>query len=313
MPAPFSPDSLRASLQPLAAGQPLSSEALAYQRFYGLDFPHRTPAPKRQLGCFNAGGYQLVSQVWWPDSPPVATLFVIHGFYDHMGLYRHVIEWGLNRGFVVIACDLPGHGLSSGERASIDDFAQYQAVLQGLFIEAQSLHLPQPWHLCGQSTGGAIVLDHLLRYGERSPAQGQAILLSPLVRPKDWGWSKLSYYLLRPFVKGIARRFSENSNDPAFLPFLQADPLQPLRLPTAWVGALARWIPRIENASPSARQPLVVQGQADKTVDWQHNLEVLKTRFNQPRVLLLPEARHHLANETAAIREQYFGFLDQYL
>ncbi|AOA07678.1 alpha/beta hydrolase [Pseudomonas fragi] len=313
MPAPFSPDSLRASLQPLAAGQPLSSEALAYQRFYGLDFPHRTPAPKRQLGCFSAGGYQLVSQVWWPDSPPVATLFVIHGFYDHMGLYRHVIEWGLNRGFVVIACDLPGHGLSSGERASIDDFAQYQAVLQGLFIEAQSLHLPQPWHLCGQSTGGAIVLDHLLRYGERSPAQGQAILLSPLVRPKDWGWSKLSYYLLRPFVKGIARRFSENSNDPAFLPFLQADPLQPLRLPTAWVGALARWIPRIENASPSARQPLVVQGQADKTVDWQHNLEVLKTRFNQPRVLLLPEARHHLANETAAIREQYFGFLDQYL
>ena len=136
---------------------------------------------------------------------------------------------------------------------------------------------------------------------------------SPLVRPKDWGWSKLSYYLLRPFVKGIARRFSENSNDPAFLPFLQADPLQPLRLPTAWVGALARWIPRIENASPSARQPLVVQGQADKTVDWQHTLEVLKTRFNQPRVLLLPEARHHLANETAAIREQYFGFLDQYL
>ena len=313
MPAPFSPDSLRASLQPLAAGQPLSSEALAYQRFYGLDFAQRSPAVKRQLGRFNAGGYEIVSQVWWPDAPPVATLFVIHGFYDHMGLYRHVIEWGLNRGFVVIACDLPGHGLSSGERASIDDFAQYQAVLQGLFIEAQSLQLPQPWHLCGQSTGGAIVLDHLLRYGEQSPAQGKAILLSPLVRPKDWGWSKLSYYLLRPFVKGIARRFSENSNDPAFLPFLQADPLQPLRLPTAWVGALARWIPRIENASPSARQPLVVQGQADKTVDWQHNLEVLNTRFNQPRVLLLPEARHHLANETAAIREQYFGFLDQYL
>ena len=312
MPAPFSPDSLRASLQPLAAGQPLSSEALAYQRFYGLDFPHRPAPVKRQLGRFSAGGYELVSQVWWPDSAPVATLFVIHGFYDHMGLYRHVVEWGLNRGFVVIACDLPGHGLSSGERASIDDFAQYQAVLQGLFIEAQSLQLPQPWHLCGQSTGGAIVLDHLLRCGERSPAQGQAILLSPLVRPKDWGWSKLSYYLLRPFVKGIARRFSENSNDPTFLPFLQADPLQPVRLPTAWVGALARWIPRIENASPSARQPLVVQGQADKTVDWQHNLEVLKARFNQPRVLLLPEARHHLANETAEIREQYFDFLDQY-
>jgi len=312
MPAPFSPDSLRASLQPLAASQPLSSEALAYQRFYGLDFVQRQVAVRRQLGRFSAGGYDLVSQVWWPASAPVATLFVVHGFYDHMGLYRHVIEWGLNRGFVVIACDLPGHGLSSGERASIQDFSQYQEALQGLFIEAQSLALPQPWHLFGQSTGGAIVLDHLLRQGDHSPAQGQAILMAPLVRPKDWNWSKFSYYLLRPFVKGIERQFSENTNDPQFLPFLQADPLQPHRLPTAWVGAMARWISRIEAAPASARQPLVIQGEADKTVDWEHNLKVLNAKFSQPQVLLLPEARHHLANETVAIREQYFAFLDRF-
>ena len=312
MPAPFSPDSLRASLQPLAASQPLSSEALAYQRFYGLDFVQRQVAVRRQLGRFSAGGYDLVSQVWWPASAPVATLFVVPGFYDHMGLYRHVIEWGLNRGFVVIACDLPGHGLSSGERASIQDFSQYQEALQGLFIEAQSLALPQPWHLFGQSTGGAIVLDHLLRQGDHSPAQGQAILMAPLVRPKDWNWSKFSYYLLRPFVKGIERQFSENTNDPQFLPFLQADPLQPHRLPTAWVGAMARWISRIEAAPASARQPLVIQGEADKTVDWEHNLKVLNAKFSQPQVLLLPEARHHLANETVAIREQYFAFLDRF-
>ena len=157
------------------------------------------------------------------------------------------------------------------------------------------------------------VLREICAWREQSPAQGQAILLSPLVRPKDWGWSKFSYYLLRPFVKGIARRFSENSNDPDFLPFLQADPLQPVRLPTAWVGALARWIPRIEQgAAPSSRRPLVIQGQADKTVDWQHNLEVLKARFNQPQVLLLPEARHHLANETPEIRARYFAFLDKF-
>ena len=312
MPAPFVPDALRASLQPLAASQPLSSEALAYQQFYGLDFPLQQVAVRRQLGRFSAGGYDLVSQVWWPGSAPVATLFVVHGFYDHMGLYRHVIEWGLSLGFVVIACDLPGHGLSSGERASIDDFSQYQEALQGLFIEAQSLALPQPWHLFGQSTGGAIVLDHLLRQGDHSPAQGQAILMAPLVRPKDWNWSKFSYYLLRPFVNGIERQFSENTNDPQFLPFLQADPLQPRRLPTAWVGAMARWISRIEAAPVSARQPLVIQGQADKTVDWEHNLKVLNAKFSQPQVLLVPEARHHLANETVAIREQYFAFLNRF-
>ena len=238
-----------------------------------------------------------------------ATLFLFHGFYDHTGLYRHVIEWALDQGFAVIACDLPGHGLSSGERASIMDFSEYQDTLQGLFAEALSLDMPQPWHLCGQSTGGAIVIDHVLNQGADSPAQGQVILLSPLVRPRAWGWSQLSYYLLRPFVKAIARRFSENSNDPDFLPFLQADPLQPLRLPTAWVGALARWIKRIEAAPHSLRRPLIVQGQADMTVDWEHNLGVLKAKFDRPQVLMLPQARHHLANETLALRAEYFGFL----
>lgn len=307
MSATFDPDLLRASLRPLAEAQPLSAQAQAYQRFYGLDLP-----VKRGLGRFAVGGFEVVGQVWWPEQP-VATLFLLHGFYDHMGLYRHVIEWALERQWVVIACDLPGHGLSSGERASIDDFAVYQAVLQGLFDEARSLDLPQPWHLCGQSTGGAIVIDHLLNQGAQSPAQGQVILLSPLVRPRAWGWSKLSYYMLRPFVKGIARRFSENSTDPDFLPFLQRDPLQPLRLPTAWVGALAQWIKRIELAPRSSRQPLIVQGQADMTVDWQHNLQVIRQKFQQPQVLMLPEARHHLANEAACIRQEYFAFLNQHL
>ena len=302
----FDPDHLRASLKPLAEWQPLSSEALAYRQFYRVDFPGRTL--RSGLGRFAVNGYDVVCHLWWPPQAK-ATLLLFHGFYDHIGIYRHVIEWALDQHFAVIGCDLPGHGLSSGERASIKDFSEYQDTLHALFAEAQALDLPQPWHLCGQSTGGAIVVDHVLNAGANSPAQGQVILLSPLVRPRAWGWSQLSYYLLKPFVNGIARRFSENSNDPDFMPFLQADPLQPLRLPTAWVGALARWIKRIEAAPTSPRRPLIVQGQADMTVDWRHNLEVLNSKFDQPQVLMLPQGRHHLANETLAMRQEYFGFL----
>lgn len=310
MSATFDPEALRNSLQPLSAAQPLSAEGLAYQRFYvldrlGLERPLRT-----WLGRMDAGGYDIVGQVWIPDQP-VATLFLIHGFYDHMGLFRHLIEWALSMNFAVISCDLPGHGLSSGPRASINDFAEYQVVLQRLFEEASALQLPAPWHLCGQSTGGAILIDHLLNHGIESPAQGQVILLAPLVRPRAWGWSRLSYYLLNPFVTGIARRFSENSNAPAFLPFLLADPLQPQRLPTAWVGALARWIKRVEAAPVSLRSPIIIQGEADMTVDWSHNLGVLSEKFSQPRILMLSDARHHLANEIPEFRAQYLAFIEQ--
>jgi hypothetical protein len=194
----------------LAERQPLS-EAQAYQRFYGLDFSTRNV--RSGLGRFEVDGYEVVSQFWWPERAK-ATLFVFHGFYDHTGLYRHVIEWALDQGFAVIACDLPGHGLSSGERASIRISLSTRTpcrAVRGAIPGAAATVAP-------------VRAKHRRRHRDRScaqsgassPAQGQVILLAPLVRPRAWGWSKFSYYLLKPFVKGIARRFSENSNDPNF-------------------------------------------------------------------------------------------------
>jgi alpha-beta hydrolase superfamily lysophospholipase len=308
MPDTFDPDHLRAELLPLSARQQPSEEMQAYQRFYGLNALGPGGSTTSRLGRFDVGGYEIAAQLWMPEQP-VGTLVLIHGFYDHVGLYRHVVDWALGLGLAVIACDLPGHGLSSGARASITDFAEYQVVLDRLFVEAESLLLPKPWHLCGQSTGGAIVVDHLLHHGDGSPAQGQTILLAPLVRPRGWALSKLSYHLLRGFVTAINRRFSENSNAPTFLPFLLADPLQPRRLPTVWVGALAKWIERIERAPRSSLSPLIVQGESDMTVDWKHNLAVLRDKFDKPQIFMLHEARHHLANETPDLRAQFFEFL----
>ena len=311
LPEPFQPERLRAGLRPLAAALAApTDEVQAYQRYYGLDLPQHGRVHSR-LGRFQSDGLDLVAQLWLPPEPK-ATLILLHGYYDHMGLYRHVFDWALAMNFAVLSCDLPGHGLSEGEPVSIGDFAEYQAVLAALFQAAAQLDLPRPWHLFGQSTGGAILLDYLL-HETPLPGLGQSILLAPLVQPRAWGWSKLTYQLVRPFVQSIPRRFSENSGDPGFLEFLQRDPLQPRILPTAWVGALARWVPRIEQAPRSTHSPLIIQGEADMTVDWRHNLRVLQEKFAEPELLLLPQARHHLANESAALRQRYFDFLRERL
>ncbi|MGC4010451.1 MAG: alpha/beta hydrolase [Pseudomonas sp.] len=309
MPEAFQPDLLRSLLRPLTAEANEVGIAL-YQHFYGLDLHARHPGLQSRLGTFEAGGYQIAAQYWRPVLAR-GTVVLLHGYYDHMGLYRHVIDWALDMGFAVLACDLPGHGLSGGAVASIGDFAEYQVVLGALLDQAQALDLPQPWHLCGQSTGGAILLDYLLT-GAPRPELGRTILLAPLVRPRAWGWSKFSYQLLRPFVDSIPRRFSDNSNDAEFLAFLRdRDPLQPKTLPTAWVGALARWIPRIEAAGHGAQSLLVVQGDADETVDWRYNLKVLEEKFEKIECLLLTGARHHLANESETLRRRYFDFLSE--
>ncbi|MNN02749.1 Phospholipase YtpA [compost metagenome] len=311
MPEAFKPSLLRQHLRPLAAAE-LDDDVRRYQQFYGLDPSLRHPGVSTRLGCFAAGGYRIAAQYWCPEQPR-GSLLLLHGYYDHMGLFRHVIDWGLQMGFAVLACDLPGHGLSDGVAASIGDFAEYQAVLTGLLAQADILDLPKPWHLCGQSTGGAILLDYLLTGTPRGDL-GETILLAPLVRPRAWGWSKLSYQMLRPFVGSIPRKFTDNSNDAEFLTFLRDhDPLQPRTLPTAWVGALARWIPRIEAAPPGAQSLIVVQGDADETVDWRYNLKVLDSKFERIECLLLSGARHHLANESETLRQRYFEFLGERL
>jgi alpha-beta hydrolase superfamily lysophospholipase len=56
---------------------------------------------------------------------------------------------------------------------------------------------------------------------------------------------------------------------------------------------------------------MIIQGEADMTVDWSHNLAVLNEKFTQPQILMLHTARHHLANELPELRERYFEFVQQ--
>lgn len=280
-----------------------------WRDFYRLDF-NRSNIEQR-LGRLQVLNYQLAVQYFKP-ARPIGTLIVLHGYYDHMGLYGHLFRWALDNDFAVLSCDLPGHGLSTGARASISEFSEYQAVLAALFEVAQQLSLPAPWHLAGQSMGGAIALDYALNQQPLSEI-GRLILFAPLVRPRAWRQSKLLYQGLRPFVKQVPRQRTSNSTDKEFVEFLQRDPLQANVLPTAWVGALSRWIPQIEKAQAKKISPIIIQGDGDRTVDWQHNLNVLEDKFKQPELCILPGAGHHLVNEQAHYRQQEFSFIERFL
>lgn len=302
-------DRLAAQLPYLEVGRPFDAQAQQYAAYYGIDFSTEV---QQHLGHIQVEDFTLAVQVWRPSTPR-GTLIILHGYYDHMGLYRHLIRWALEQRLAVMAFDLPGHGLSSGERASIDCFLRYQQVLDGIIEQARLWQLPAPWHFLGQSTGGAILIDRLL-HGEVPEQQGETILMAPLVRPKQWGVSQFSLKLLGGFIQQLNRRFTDNSTDQDFLDFIrQHDPLQPQVLPVAWVQALDKWIPHIEAAVPAAHRPLVVQGQADGTVDWQHNIKVLQEKFDSPDLFYLPEARHHLANETPVFRQRYLDWLGERL
>ena len=265
------------------------------------------------LGFLDAGAFRLWASVWSP-AEPIGTAFVVHGYFDHLGLYRHLLERLLERGWRVVLWDLPGHGLSSGQRASITDFDDYGGCLHALqdHLEAEGL-APHPWLGIGQSTGAAILATDALTRGADDSWAGLA-LLAPLVRP--WGWRQSSWLhlLVGPFVRSIPRKFRDNSTDAEFAAFLRdQDPLQASRVEVDWVSAMRRWMPRLLALPPNPVPTLILQGEQDLTVDWEWNLEVLKKKFPNAQVHLHPEARHHLVNEAEPIRQALFESLDRFI
>lgn len=301
----FSPEKARAALPQLHWQQPASpsGELLAYARFYGINFAETMADVKHGIGHFRAARHDIATHIWRPRNP-AGTVLVCHGYFDHVGLYKHIIGYLLELGYAVVAYDLPGHGLSSGTPVTINTFRSYRSILTRCLREMKN-RLPQPWYLVAQSTGGAIAMDVLLySRGKASPFE-KVVLLAPLVRPARWWYVRLLHTLVSPFSRYVKRVFSANSGDPEFLDFVEfRDPLQYRRISSRWVGAMRRWVNRFRRAHPVKISPVIIQGDQDETVDWRHNLKVIEKKFSSPEVHILKGARHHLANESENYRDQ---------
>ncbi len=91
----------------------------------------------------------------------------------------HLIQHLVTNGFAVAAFDLQGHGLSSGERAAIDDFSKYGAALEA-FLTVIDNKFPGPRDFIWYSAGCAVILDRLLT-GDRMGFDA-VVMVAPLVQ-----------------------------------------------------------------------------------------------------------------------------------
>jgi len=294
-----------------AARRELSVEMEAYCRFYGLDLWVEHPDVTYHQGYINAAHHEVMVHYFkLPESTPVkGTVFILHGYFDHVGLYTQLIDRCLGAGFDVLAYDQPGHGLSSGTPAAIGSFLEYQAVLSEVLAQVDG-KLRGPWYAVGQSTGGAILIDYLLsnHHNQETSAFRKVVLLAPLVRPVGWLGAKVLHSLVKPFLSRWRRAFGANSGNTRFLSFLREhDPLQARAVHVDWVTALRKWVPHIESARPVDFPVTVVQGEKDLTVDWQHNLRIIRNKFSSVKERRIPDGRHHLVNEAQDLQATVFN------
>ena len=137
------------------------------------------------------------------------------------------------------------------------------------------------------------------------------MLLAPLVRPYAWGVNRFVYGIAKLLIDSRKRTITNNADNPSFIEFQKKDPLQAHVLPVEWVSAMVAWKNRFV-AYPERKSfaPKVVQGFADRTVDFKYGMKVLRDRY-APEFLEIPEARHHLVNESEAIRAQMWAWMDE--
>ncbi|NLW05175.1 MAG: alpha/beta hydrolase [Pseudomonadaceae bacterium] len=298
----------------------LPEDYLAYLKFYQLSVKKdQSGIAKVRAGWIIHNKERIWTQAFQPfkchplkDSQQAQGILIhLHGYYDHGASYPSLQRWALKNNLYYLTVDLPGHGLSSGERASINSFADYQLVLSSLVNLLEAENFPRPWLLSGFSTGGAVALEHQLT----EPHFDHLLLFAPLIRPVAWQPKLVSWlWLPHLLVKNLPRKFTANSNDIEYLNFAKKqDCLQSRQLPLAWIIALGRWIKIIENTKPSSAKALIIQGDNDSTVDWQYNLPVLNRLLPQAVTCIIKGGGHQLLNDGQLQRSQVLQCLDQWL
>ena len=281
-----------------------------YSRHFGLDLDSQVPGVAHHFGTFNSEGYDIAAHLYLPQEYK-AVVFLMHGYLNHCGQLKHVIRMLLDNGYAVAACDMPGHGLSTGERASIDDFAEYETVLTDL-IAVVNEQTHGPCHIIAFSQGACVPIGMLL--GDSLCGIDKVVLAAPLVRQVAWKNSKLAYKLYKPFKNAVPRVQRRNSSNEVFREFnRKSDYLHATDVPLKWVKALFDWNDRVESLEPCKKPVFVIQGSKDSTVDWKYNIKFINKKFADVETAMIDGARHELFNESAELRNEVFQKIIEYL
>ena len=257
---------------------------------------------KEQTGSLAAGGLELHRCSWLPDGEPAAALAVVHGYGEHGGRYRYLVDAMVPLGYAVHVFDLRGHGRSPGVRGHIERFADYVGDA-GLFVDAIAAEQPgTPLYLLGHSLGGLIATAYA---EERPDGLAGLILSSPFLRLKlpIGGVKRAAAKVLSRVAPtrdiGNSIPADELSHEPEVVAAYTSDPLNHHVATARWAAeALAAQGAALSAAGRLELPLLVMYAGADTIADPAASRELFAAASSDDKTLRCYEGYYHeLFNE----------------
>ncbi len=237
-----------------------------------------------------------------PESPR-AVAIIAHGFGEHKGRYRHVIEALARRGYAVYAPDHRGHGESGGARFYVDRFDDFVDDLDRMVEIARGEHADLPIFVIGHSMGGLIATRYALRHQQK--LAGLALSAAALIIGNDVSpWLKRASALISAIAPRAllvpATRSAESvlSRDPEVQRLWDSDPLTHKGKVRARFGhefmiAGMRTLPQLHNITLPL---LVMYGACDTFVGGSQQIYAAAGSADKT-LKVWPECRHEIFNE----------------
>lgn len=278
-------------------------------------------------------GTELSALSWRPDTPPKASLLIVHGLAEHAERYDRLAGALTSSGYAVCACDLRGHGQTAKTGADLGFFAERNGWgrclddLRELNRHLASQNPARPIFLLGHSMGSTLARHFMALHGEGlvgvvlSAASGQPTPMASLgrltarlerLRLGRRGTSRLleslTFEAFNRRFKPARTPFDWLSRDAAEVDKYIADPLCGFSASVQlWIDLLDgwAWVSRPKNlaAIPRELPILVVSGAHDPVSEGTKTLLPMLERYREAGLKKVehkfyPEARHELFNET---------------
>ena len=211
-------------------------------------------------------GLELYYQSWYPQASARAVLVIVHGHGGHIGILTRMVEYFVERNYIIFSYDLRGNGKSPGQRGHVNSWTEFRVDLDNFINLVKNKEPNQEEFIIGQSMGGTIALDYILR--ESNQPKG-LILLSPALEIGVSSWKLLIGQILSRILPNFALEtglgFSAASRDPEVVADCEKDSLRHSQGTARLAAELLNAIDWIKDNATKIQVPiLILHGGADK-------------------------------------------------